>query len=132
MPERHNTPRFAALFRSWTRLHGLCLFATPSPSAPNLALAPHLQHTSLPPRQVIDYGDLSRLLRPAYQAALQAALAAAEPFEISYKRDAPKPQPGKTYLIPYVIERYSRVALKLKLWPYPRGHHQHVAIIPWE
>lgn len=85
-----------------------------------------------PAPQVIDYGDLSRLLRPAYEAALAAALAAAEPFEFSYRRDAPQPQAGKTYLIPYVIERYTRVALRLKLWPYPRGHHQHVAIIPWE
>jgi hypothetical protein len=40
-------------------------------------------------------------------------------------------QPGKTYLVAYTIEQYLRVSLRLKLWPYPRGHFQHVAAIPW-
>lgn len=120
-------PRWAAIPTALPRAgswHGMPPCQARQPAPPSLVLAP--------PRQVVDYGDLSRLLRPAYEAALQSALAAAEPFELSYRRDAPKPQPGKTYLMPYVIERYTRIALKLKLWPYPRGHHQHVAIIPWE
>lgn len=41
-------------------------------------------------------------------------------------------QPGKTYLVAYTIEQYLRVSLRLKLWPYPRGHFQHVAAIPWK
>lgn len=40
-------------------------------------------------------------------------------------------QPGKTYLAPYVIEGYGRIYIRMKLWPYPRGHHRHVAAIPW-
>ena len=81
--------------------------------------------------QVSDWGDLSYLLRPAYEASLRSALAEAEPWEFSYRRDAPKPQPGHTYLGPYTMEQYSRLAMRLSLWPYPRGHHQHVASIPW-
>jgi hypothetical protein len=42
----------------------------------------------------VDYGDLSYLHRDAYEAALRAELAQAEPFEFSYKRNAPKPQVG--------------------------------------
>jgi hypothetical protein len=86
---------------------------------------------SLLPVQVSDWGDLSYLLRPAYEASLRSALAEAEPWEFSYRRDAPKPQPGHTYLVPYTMEQYSRLAMRLSLWPYPRGHHQHVASIPW-
>ena len=144
------------------------------------AVTPLPPHTAAPPPpippQAVDYGDLSYLLCPAYTAALQAELLAAQPFNISYRRDAPKPevgavgtrwgwgwrwqltgwhaagwlslrcgvhaatcapaaplhtQPGKTYLVAYTIEAYPRVALRLKLWPYPRGHHQHVAAIPF-
>lgn len=51
--------------------------------------------TLLPPsHQFVDYGDLSYLHRDAYEAALRAELAEAEPFEFSYKRNAPKPQVG--------------------------------------
>lgn len=78
------------------------------------------------------FGDLSSLLRPAYEAALQAALASAQPWEFNYRKDAPQPERGQTYLVTYVVERFTRAALRLKLWPYPRGHTQHVAVIPWE
>lgn len=44
----------------------------------------------------------------------------------------PSPQPGKTYLVAYTIEQYLRVSLRLKLWPYPRAHFQHVAAVPWK
>ena len=39
--------------------------------------------------------------------------------------------PGATYLLPYKVEVYPRIALRLKLWPNPRGHHRHVASIPF-
>lgn len=44
--------------------------------------------------QVVDYGDLSLLMRPAYTAALEAEIAAAEPWNLTYRRDAPQPQVG--------------------------------------
>ena len=81
--------------------------------------------------QIANFGDLSYLLRPAYEASLRAAIAAALPWNLTYKRDAAPPQVGATYLLPYTAEQYTRLALRLKLWPYPRGHHQHVASIPW-
>ena len=42
--------------------------------------------------QFVDYGDLSYLHRGVYEAALRAEIAAAEPFEFTYRRGAPKPQ----------------------------------------
>lgn len=34
------------------------------------------------------------------------------------------------YLIAYTLEEYPALARMLRLWPYPRAHHQHAAIVP--
>ena len=77
-----------------------------------------------------DFGDLSYLLEAAYSAELARQLSAAQLWTLSYShRQAPTP--GRIYLLPYTIEQYKRVAMRLKLWDFPRGHHKHVASIPF-
>jgi len=61
------------------------------PPARSTRLLPLFNSTNRLP-QLVDYGDLSYLHRDTYEAALRAELAAAEPFEFTYKRNAPKPQ----------------------------------------
>ena len=62
----------------------------PPPAATSLPTPPTKHASTM--QQVVDYGDLSYLHRDAYEAALRAELATAEPFEFSWRRDAPKPQ----------------------------------------
>ncbi len=79
----------------------------------------------------MDLGDLSYLLKPAYSAAMQRQLAEAQPISVKGSR-LPEMKPGEVYLVPYVIEEYSQLAWRLRVWPYPRGHHQFVASIPYK
>ncbi|GAB4822166.1 hypothetical protein N2152v2_009212 [Parachlorella kessleri] len=81
--------------------------------------------------QHVDLGDLSYLLKPAYSAALQRQLAEAEYVDpkLIHRQDL---RAGQLYYVPYVIEEYQRLATRLKIWPFPRGHHQHVAFIPYK
>ena len=83
--------------------------------------------------QVAEWGDLSHLLRDAYAEDIRHMLATAQPWDLSLAaiRRQGKPQPGAVYHVFYTIEQYMRLALRLKLWPYPRGHFQHIASIPW-
>ncbi|KAI3435729.1 hypothetical protein D9Q98_001787 [Chlorella vulgaris] len=80
------------------------------------------------------WGDLSYLLQPAYAAEMRRQLAAAEPWEGQVgagRRTAAKPRPGAVYAVYYTFEQYTRLAARMKLWPFPRAHFQHVASIPW-
>jgi hypothetical protein len=73
-------------------------------------------------------------MRRQYTAELRAALAAAQPWDMrgwSLGRRAPQPQAGATYVVPYTIEQYTRLAVRMKLWPYPRAHYQHLTVVPW-
>ena len=80
--------------------------------------------------QVEDWGDVSYLLEPQYSDMLRAALAAAEPWSV---RAGPHPPLlGHTYLAAYASEEDKRLALRLKVWPAPRGHHLHVASVPFK
>jgi hypothetical protein len=86
------------------------------------------------PLQVSLWGDLSYLLQPAYAAEMRRQLAAAEPWEGQVgagRRTAAKPRPGAVYAVYYTFEQYTRLAARMKLWPFPRAHFQHVASIPW-
>ena len=75
-----------------------------------------------------DWGDLAYLLEPAYSDALRGELAAAEPWSA---REGPHPPlAGHTYLAAYTVEEYKRLALRLRVWDSPRGHHRHVASVP--
>lgn len=81
--------------------------------------------------QRVDLGDLSYLLQPAYSNAMRAALASATRWVYSPTATLDF-EANKTYFVTYTIEEYQRLATRLKLWPYPRGHHQFVASIPFK
>ena len=38
---------------------------------------------------------------------------------------------GRVYLVVYRIEDYPLIARHLHIWPFPRGHFQHVALLPY-
>ena len=76
--------------------------------------------------RAVDWGDLSALLQPAYTAGVAAAVAGAELWKLGEPL-----RPGGTYLVPYRVEEYARLARYFRVWPYPRGHHRHVASVPF-
>ena len=100
--------------------HASCI--RPLPPAPPLPSTP----------QVTDWGDLDRLTHRNYAADMRHALATAQPWDaLGGRRAGTKPQAGATYYVYYTIEQYTRLALRMKLWPYPRAHFRHIASIPW-
>lgn len=36
----------------------------------------------------------------------------------------------QVHMVPYRVEDYKELVKDLKLWPYPRGHHQHLTRLP--
>jgi hypothetical protein len=46
-------------------------------------------------------------------------------------RGSEQARPGKVYLITYRLEDYPDLARDFHIWPYPRGHFRHVALLPF-
>lgn len=107
-----------------------------------------------PQAPAADFGDLSYLLLPAYEASqrrlvkdavlwqrpLQSlraergqARARPRPHTAPPARPAPADQARspQVYLVPYAAEHYALTVKPLRIWPFPRTHHRHLARLPW-
>ena len=109
---------------------------------------------------VADFGDLSYLLLDSYSAEQQRLVDGAELWSSSLHGLHPVPRQAgpwlvacvsscrlrmstrmlctarqgsssQTYLVPYAIEQYADLVNPLGIWPFPRGHHRHMARLPW-
>jgi hypothetical protein len=82
-----------------------------------------------------DYGDLSYLLKANYEEAMRALLGRAKTLGVHEIRKYDSifansaSSKGQVYLVPYLDEDYTSLARVLRIWPFPRGHFRHVALL---
>ncbi|KAK9811645.1 hypothetical protein WJX72_007588 [[Myrmecia] bisecta] len=82
-------------------------------------------------RQLIsDYGNLSYLVQPQYSTHMQQMVARAEHWQWR-QQDIDHLDQRKVFLLTYKSEEYPELAKSFKIWPFPRAHHKHVAVIPY-
>jgi len=46
-------------------------------------------------------------------------------------RPADQARSPQVYLVPYAAEHYALTVKPLRIWPFPRTHHRHLARLPW-
>lgn len=84
---------------------------------------------------VRDFGDISYLIKPNYEAGMRQLIERAQ----AVPRDSLNPHhagflevpPGHVYLVRYRLEEYADIAQALHIWPFPRAHFQNIALLPY-
>ncbi|KAK9813769.1 hypothetical protein WJX73_008446 [Symbiochloris irregularis] len=80
-----------------------------------------------------DLGDLSYLSLDSFSDHMVSLLQRAQVWEGAVTQVKLNQQPpGQVNLILYKEESYPRTARQLKIWPFPRGHHQHIVALPYK
>eukprot|EP01026_Neomeris_dumetosa_P023967 TRINITY_DN2010_c1_g1_i3.p1 TRINITY_DN2010_c1_g1~~TRINITY_DN2010_c1_g1_i3.p1 ORF type:complete len:331 (-),score=30.33 TRINITY_DN2010_c1_g1_i3:326-1318(-) len=79
---------------------------------------------------VWDFGDLSYLLKPNYEKIIKNKMAQATMMHYNGPQSVPIEQPDTMYLILYEIEHYKILSKMLGIWPFPRGHYNHITVVP--